>query len=94
MTVIDRTHWVAEGTRPPGQPGHILTAFRYPAIDDGQQVWIWFESELGEEWRPATTTEARTFTPGPEWLADCTHGDAIRYCDTESECRTRSRKEP
>lgn len=94
MTVIDRTHWVAEGTRPPGQPGNVRTAFACHAIDDGAQVWVRFESELGTAWRPATATEARTFTPGPEWLADCTHGDETRYCDTESECRARTRREP
>lgn len=98
-TTIDRSFWVAEGQRPPGQPGTvwygevreshfwpdetIRTGLTYPAVLGDEGLFIWRDGA----WI-LSPGYADSFTPGEEWQADCDHAGTVpwRTCDTEADC--------
>ncbi len=86
--------WVAEGTRPAGQPGTVNRhgfAWSYPAVQltDGR-VFYWRDStESAGRWIEAPARLADSFEAGPEWLVRCVHahgGVPYRWCTDESGC--------
>lgn len=93
-------------TRPEGQPGtawygnvreswegeQITAGLRYPAVLD--------DTGIVQIWRDGQWIASPGFTPffeaGPEWQADCYHGDGRlpwRTCDTEADCLSLRREE-